>query len=150
MPQSFSNTLIHIVFSTKNRVNFIDDGIEKHLFGYLGRTCNKLNCNTIIVGGYRNHIHILCSLYRPMSQSVLVKNIKANSSKWMKTQGAKYLDFYWQDGFAVFSVSQSNSNKLIKYIQNQRQHHERKSFDNEYRELLSMHNIEFDEKYLWD
>jgi len=150
MPQSFSNTLIHIVFSTKNRANFIDDNIESELFDYIGTTCNELNCNTIIVGGYRNHVHIFCSLYRPLSQSELVKNIKANSSKWMKTQGVQYADFYWQDGFAIFSVSQSKSTELIKYIQNQRDHHELKSFEEEYIGLLKLHNIAYDEKYLWD
>ena len=150
MPQSLSNTLIHIVFSTKNRVNFIDDEIAPKLFGYIGQICNAQKCNTIKVGGYRNHVHVFCSLYRPLSQSKLVQEIKAYSSKWMKTQGAQYEKFYWQDGYAVFSVSQSHSERLIKYIRNQKQHHQKKKFEVEYKEFLHQSDIEYDEKYMWD
>ncbi len=150
MPQSLSNTLIHIVFSTKHRAHFIDDDIESKLFGYIGQICNAQKCRVIIIGGYRNHVHIFCSLYRPLSQSKLVQEIKANSSKWMKTQGSKYENFYWQDGYAVFSVSQVNSTRLIDYIRNQKQHHQRKIFEAEYKELLERSAIEYDEKYMWD
>lgn len=150
MPQSLSNTLVHIVFSTKNRVEMIDDNIEPHLFGYIGAICNSKKCNTIIVGGYRNHVHIFCSLYRPISQSDLVKEIKAKSSKWIKTQGPQYSNFYWQDGYAIFSVSQSGSTDLIKYIKGRREHHEKKPFVDEYRGLLQINKIEFDELYVWD
>lgn len=106
MPHSFSNTIIHIIFGTRYRQDFIDDKIEPKLFGYIGQVINNLQCTTIIVGGYKNHVHILCRLHRPISQSKLVKEIKANSSLWMKTQGQQYEDFYWQDGYASFSVSQ--------------------------------------------
>ena len=150
MPQSLSNTLIHIVFSTKNRQEIIDDDIETHLFGYIGSICNSQNCKTIIVGGYRNHVHIFCSLHRTKSQSDLVKEIKASSSKWIKGQGNQYTNFYWQDGYAVFSVSQSQSGTLIKYIKEQKKHHATKSFQDEYRSLLNLNNISFDEKYIWD
>ena len=150
MPQSLSNTLIHIVFSTKHRVRYIHDHVESKLFGYIGQICNQLKCNTIIVGGYRNHVHRFCSLYRPLSQSTLVKELKTNSSMWMKTQGPAYLDFYWQDGYGVFSVSQSRSTQLISYIHNQRAHHEKQSYKDEYHHLLRKNQIEFDERYVWD
>ena len=150
MPQSLSNTLIHIVFSTKHRKEFIDDSIEDSLFGYIGKVCNDKKCKTIKVGGYRNHVHIFCSLYRPLSQSDLVKEIKSYSSKWIKTQGEAYKDFYWQDGFAIFSVSQSNSSEVIKYIQDQRIHHAGLSFQDEYRKLLTLNGIPYDEKFMWD
>ena len=150
MPQSLSKTLIHIIFGTKNRVNFIDDNIESRLFSYIGTVCNDLKCNTIIVGGYRNHIHIFCSLNRTIAISELVKKIKANSSRWIKTQGVAYNAFYWQDGYAVFSVSQSKSTVLIDYIKNQKQHHEKKSFKQEYLHILKANDISFDDEYLWD
>ncbi len=150
MPQSFSNTLIHIVFSTKHRQNFIDDDIEEQLFGYIGSTCNELQCKTIRVGGYRNHVHILCRLYRPLSQSDLVKEIKVSSSKWMKEQGEKYENFYWQDGFAVFSVNQIGSENLVRYIENQKVHHQKQTFKDEYRSHLKSNNLEWNEKYCWD
>ena len=150
MPQSLSNTLVHIVFSTKNRIEFIDKNVESDLFGYIGNICNNIKCNTIIVGGHRNHVHIFCSLHRTIAQAELVKQIKANSSKWIKTQGIKYKKFYWQDGYSIFSVSQSMSSEVITYIKNQAKHHKHKSFQEEYRELLRLNNIEFDEKYVWD
>ena len=150
LPQSLSNTLVHIVFSTKHRKELIDDNIESLLFGYVGNICNKQKCKVIIVGGYKNHIHVFCSLHRTVTQSNLVKILKTSSSVWIKTQGDAYENFYWQDGYGVFSVSQSDSSRLIKYIQNQRHHHEKMSFKEEYRKLLKSHNIVFDEKYVWD
>ena len=141
---------MHIVFSTKHRADLIDDKIETQLFSYIGGVCNQLKCKTIIVGGYRNHVHIFCSLYRPMSASDLVKEIKTSSSKWMKEQGASYKNFYWQDGYAIFSVSQSHSERLIKYIKNQKEHHTKQKFKDEYREFLKSYNVEFDERYVWD
>ena len=150
MPHSFSNTIIHIIFGTRYRQDFIDDKIEPKLFGYIGQVINNLQCTTIIVGGYKNHVHILCRLHRPISQSKLVKEIKANSSLWMKTQGQQYEDFYWQDGYASFSVSQSDMMKVIKYIQNQRQYHLLKEFEKEYLDLLDDNNLKYDKRYIWE
>ena len=150
MPQSLSKTLVHIVFSTKHRQELIDDDIEAALFGYIGATCNSLKCTTIVVGGYRNHVHILCSLYRPLSQSDLVKKIKTSSSRWINTQGPAYEHFYWQDGYGIFSVSQLQVGGLIRYINNQRAHHESKIYKEEYRRLLREHELEYDEDHVWD
>ena len=150
MPQSLSNTVIHIVFSTKNRVKLIDKNIEKSLFGMIGNECNKLKCQTIIVGGHLDHIHILCKLHRPVSQSDLVKSIKSHSSIWMKQQGSKYLQFYWQDGYSVYSVSPNEVDGLIKYIKNQKKHHQKKTFKEEYLKFLKFYSVEYDERYMWD
>ena len=116
MPQSFSNCLIHIIFSTKNRENYIDEEIESKLYCYLGEVCNNQKCQTIIVNGHKNHVHIFCVQHRTIAQSKLLEILKSSSSKWMKTQGNKYKNFYWQDGYAVYSVSQSNADHLIHYI----------------------------------
>ena len=150
MPQSFSNSLIHIIYSTKNREEFIDEEIESKLYGYLGEVCNNQKCQTIIINGYRNHVHILCSLHRTISQSKLLELLKSSSSKWIKTQGAKYNNFFWQDGYAVYSVSQSNTVAVIDYIKNQKEHHQNKSFKDEYREFLRVNKVEFNEQYMWD
>ncbi len=150
MPQSLSNTLIHIIFSTKNRRKFIDDKVKSSLFGILGNACNKMKCQTIVVNGYQDHVHILCSLHRTVSQSKLLEVIKKESSKWMKTQGEKYKNFYWQDGYAVYSVSQSKSKSVINYIKNQEEHHSIKSFEIEYRELLDLQEVPYKEEYMWD
>ena len=95
MPQSFSNTLIHIIFSTKNRENFIDEEIEPKLYGYLGQVCNNQKCQTIIINGHQNHVHVFCYQHWTISQSKLLEILKSSSSKWMKTQGDKYKNFYW-------------------------------------------------------
>ena len=150
MPQSLSNTVIHIVFSTKNRLKLIDENIENSLFGMIGNECNKLKCQSIIVGGHFDHIHILCKLHRPVSQSDLVKIIKSHSSIWMKQQGSKYLQFYWQDGYSVYSVSPNEVDGLIKYIKNQKEHHRKKTFKEEYLEFLKFFSVEYDERYMWD
>ncbi len=150
MPQSLSNTIIHIVFSTKNREKLIDEHIENSLFGVIGNECNKLKCQAITVGGYLDHIHILCKLHRPISQSDLVKTIKSHSSIWMKQQGRKYSQFYWQDGFSVYSVSPSEVDRLVKYINNQKEHHQKKTFKEEYLDFLNFYGVEYDERYMWD
>ena len=150
MPQSLSRAIIHIVFSTKNREELIVSEIEDRLFAYLGTTCNDLQCKTIKIGGYLNHVHILCHLHRTISQAQLIKTIKAYSSKWIKTMGDQYSNFYWQDGYAVYSVSFSEMDRLIKYIENQKEHHTSKSFQEEYIEFLKYYNIDYDEKYMWD
>jgi len=150
MPQSLSNTLIHIVFATKYRQKFIDSNIRNSLFGILGNACNKMKCQTIIVNGYEDHVHIFCSLHRTVTQAKLVEEIKKESSKWMKTQGPQYENFYWQNGYAVFSVSNSQSKILVNYIKNQERHHSKKKFKKEYRELLNSNELEYDEMYVWD
>ena len=150
MPQSLSKVYVHIVFSTKNRQNLIDDNIEKSLYEYLGGICKGLECNPIRVGGHKNHVHILCLLSRKVAQMKLLEEIKKQSSKWIKTKGNSYANFYWQDGYGIFSVNPSDTDKVIDYIQNQHEHHKQKSFKDEFRIFLKKYNVEYDERYVWD
>jgi putative transposase len=150
MPQSLSKVYVHITFSTKHRRKLIDDEISEQLFSYLGGVCKALECNPVKVGGYRNHIHILCTLSRKITQADLLEEIKKRSSKWIKTKGDKYLNFYWQNGYGIFSVNPVETDGLISYIQNQKEHHRKKTFEEEYRAFLQKCNIEFDERYVWD
>ena len=150
MPQSLSNTIIHIVFSTKHRKKLIDSEIESRIFGCLGNICNENKCQTIIVGGYQDHVHILCHLHRTISISQLVKEIKINSSKWIKSVDEKYKNFYWQDGYGVFSVSQSGVSKVVDYIKNQKEHHNKKTFKAEYKAFLDKNDVSYDDNYMWD
>jgi REP element-mobilizing transposase RayT len=150
MPQSLSNVLLHIIFSTKNRHPIIDKIIQPELYAYM--TSIFASCGSYIhkIGGVDDHIHIFCSLPRTLSISNLLEEIKKNSSKWVKTKGQKYHDFSWQKGFGAFSVSASLHNALITYISNQEEHHKKQTFQDEYREFLRLNNISYDEKYLWD
>ena len=97
MPQSLSKVYTHIIFSTKHRKNLIDEQIEKDLYNYNGGICKDLECNPVQVGGHKNHIHLLSLLSRKIAQMSLVQEVKQGSSKWVKTLGVRYADFYWED-----------------------------------------------------
>ena len=150
MPQSLVKNYIHIVFSTKNRQPFIDQSIKEELHAYLGGTCKELGCPVLAVGGMEDHVHILCMLSRNMALSELVGKVKANSSKWIKTKGEQYANFYWQNGYGGFSVNPTETEVVIKYIQTQEEHHKKRTFKEEYRLFLKKYKVEYDERYVWD
>ena len=150
MPQSLVKNYLHIVFSTKYREDFIDEAIEKELFSYIAVLCRDFESPALQIGGTDDHIHILCLLSRKTALMKLVQEVKAYSSKWIKTKGAKYENFFWQDGYAAFSVSRNEINNIINYIKNQRLHHQEQKFKDELLEILEKHGVEYDEKYLWD
>jgi putative transposase len=150
MPQSLSKVYTHIIFSTKHRRNLIDDAIEPELFNYLGGICKALECDSVQVGGYRNHVHILCLLSRKIAQMNLLEEVKKRTSKWIKTRNSRYSDFYWQDGYGVFSVKPSDSERVAGYIRNQKEHHEKMTFKQELRKFLEKYHVDYDERYVWD
>jgi REP element-mobilizing transposase RayT len=150
MSQSLSQVYVHIVFSTKHRQDLIDEQIEARLFEYIGGVCKGLECNPIKVGGYKNHVHILCTLSKKVAQMKLLEEVKKQSSKWIKEQDARYAFFYWQDGYGIFSVSKTVVPTVVHYIENQRQHHEKRKFEDEYRAFLKKYEVEYDERYVWD
>jgi putative transposase len=150
MGQSLVKNYLHITFSTKHQQPWIDSSIENLLYAYISGICKNLECIPIRVGGYLDHVHILCSLSKKIALMKLLEVVKANSSKWMKTNGDAYYDFRWQDGYAAFSVYPSDIDVVVRYIEKQREHHQRNSFEDELRYFLTRHNIEFDERYVWD
>lgn len=150
MPQSLSSVLIHLVFSTKHRQPFITPVIETELYPYLATVFRESKCPALKVGGYTDHIHALFSLSRTVTIAEVVEEVKKRSSKWIKTKGPEFEEFAWQNGYGAFSVSQSNVQAVKKYVENQKQHHSRQGFQDEFRELLRKHNVEFDERYVWD
>jgi putative transposase len=150
MPQSLVKNYLHITFSTKRRYPFIDDNIKDELFKYLGGICKNLECYPIIVGGYKDHVHILCLLSRKIALMNLIEEVKTHSSKWIKTKGKQYQRFYWQGGYGAFSVRYDQLGAVEKYISNQERHHSRRSYKDEYREYLQNNEIDWDERYIWD
>ena len=150
MGQSLVQNYIHIVFSTKHRQPLIHPPVEQELHAYLGGICNRLECQTIIVGGYTDHIHILCKLSKKIALMKLVEELKSHSSKWIKDKSKSYENFYWQDGYGAFSVNPSEVDKVISYIANQKAHHEKKAFRDEYSAFLKKFQVEYDERYVWD
>jgi putative transposase len=150
MAQSLSNVLLHIVFSTKHRQHWIDAEIEERLAKYISGACRELKCPSHKIGAADDHIHIACTLGRTMSISKLIEEMKTESSKWMKTQGERYAEFSWQNGYGAFSIGQSQLPTLRRYIARQREHHRQVTFQDEYRELLKRYEVDFDERYVWD
>jgi REP element-mobilizing transposase RayT len=150
MSQSLSKIYVHIIFSTKNREPLIHDAIKEELFNYLGGVCKNLECNPIQVGGYRDHVHILCSLSKKVTLIKLLEDIKSSSSKWIKTRGEQFSNFYWQSGYGAFSVNPTEIEVVKNYIQNQEKHHKTKSFQDEYRAFLKKYKVQYNEEYVWD
>ncbi len=150
MGQSLVQNYIHIIFSTKHREPLIQPPVEQELHAYLGGICNRLESQSIIVGGYTDHIHILCKLSKKIPLMKLIEELKSPSSKWIKTKGKSYEKFYWQDGYGAFSVNPSEIDIVIAYIANQKEHHKKKTFQDEYRAFLKKYQIEYDERYVWD
>jgi len=151
MAQSLAKVLVHIVFSTKHRFPFLrDKGIRNEMHAYLGGACKNLGCPVLIVGGVDDHVHILCSLSRNLSIAKILGDIKRESSKWIKTKKAGLQKFAWQNGYGIFSVSQSQVERVRKYIANQEEHHRKKNFQDEFRAFLKKYEIEYDERYVWD
>lgn len=150
MSQSLVKNYIHIVFSTKNRQKLIDSTIENELYKYIGGINKSLECTPIKIGGHQDHIHILCLLSKKIALITLVERLKSNSSKWIKTKGEAYQNFYWQNGYGAFSVNPTEVDVVINYIENQKEHHKHKTFQEEYRAFLKKYKVEFDERYVWD
>jgi len=149
MPQSLSKVYVHITFSTKERQPFIDGGIAQELWRYIGGICDALECNPVRIGGYHDHVHICCLLSRKMAQVKLLETVKRDSSKWIKTKDGRYANFHWQDGYGIFSVNPTEIDKVVEYINNQHEHHKRRTFQEELLAFLKKYGVQYDERYLW-
>ena len=155
MSQSLSQIYTHIIFHVDfSKFAKIPNQLQPKLHAYLSKICLKHQSNPIIVGGVDDHVHILCRMSKNISIAALLKELKIESSKWVKKQfeyfGLQLSKFCWQGGYGAFSVSASQVDSVKKYISNQKEHHKNNGYKDEYRSLLNRYNIEYDEKYLWD
>jgi putative transposase len=150
MPQSLSSILVHLIFSTKNRYPFLTPEIETELHPYMATIFRGLNSPALAINGNFDHVHVLFSLGRVVAVADLVQEVKTETSKWIKTKGDEFSNFYWQRGYGAFSIGQSNVPALKRYIRNQKQHHRRVTFQEEYRKFLKSYGIDYDERYVWD
>lgn len=151
MPQSLSAVYLHLVFSTKHREPWLADAaLRMELHAFLGAVSKQLNCPPVAVGGVADHVHVLASVGRGVTQSDWVKELKRVSSRWLKERDARLGGFAWQGGYGVFSVSPSALEAVEKYIANQEAHHRKVTFQDEFRKFLQMHRVVWDERYVWD
>jgi len=150
MPQSLAQILVHLVFSTKNREPILDDGLRLELHSYLGGILAHHDGTLLRAGSVADHVHLLVAHPRTISPADLVREIKTGSSKWIKTKAPRYASFHWQGGYGIFSVSPSNRAEVEAYLARQAEHHRTVTFQDEYRQLLHRHGIEYDERYVWD
>jgi putative transposase len=146
MPHSLVRLHTHLVFGTKTRTPWINDSVRDALHGYMANVLTNLGCTPILINSVEDHVHVLFDLARMVSIGQCVEDLKKSSSKWLKTAGPELSIFSWQSGYAAFSVSQSQMESVCQYIANQREHHQRKSFQDEYRLILKKHGVIFDEK----
>jgi REP-associated tyrosine transposase len=150
MPQSLARLHIHLVFSTKHRAPLLQDPIRDALHRYMAVVLKNLGCPPNLINSVEDHVHILFDLSRTVAVASAVEEVKKASSKWIKTQGAELRRFAWQGGYGAFAVSESQIPAVRAYIANQREHHRKTTFQQEYRKLLDRHGVSFDERYLWD
>jgi REP element-mobilizing transposase RayT len=150
MPQSLSNILVHLVFSTKDRVPLLEDAWRDHLHGYVGGIIRRCDGDLIAANSVADHIHLLFALPRTMAVADLVREIKTGATKWIHEREHRLVGFHWQAGYGVFSVSPGHKQAVIAYIATQAEHHRTVSFRDEYLRLLEKYQIKYDEHYVWD
>lgn len=150
MPQSLASIPLHCIWSTRDRQPLIKPEIEKELFSYMAAIFRENESPALTINGTENHVRNLVILSRKVTVAKLIEEVKKSSSKWIKTKGVFYKNFYWQSGYAALGIGQSDIEPLKTYIANQKEHHRRKTFQEEYLEFLKKYNIEYDERYVWD
>ena len=150
MPNTYTQLYVHVVFAVKGRANLISRNWKEDLYKYTAGIITNKNQKLMVINGMPDHLHLLVGLKPDYSLSDLVRDIKANSSKWINENKYVAGKFEWQTGFGAFSVSQSGIHNVVRYILNQEAHHKKKTFMEEYIEFLKAYQIEFKPEYLLD
>ncbi len=148
MSTTLTNLLIHIIFSTKERKPLISDQYRKRLYAYMGGIIRSEGAEPLAIGGTADHIHLVAKIKSSHALADLVRKIKANSSKWINENNLINDRFAWQNGYGGFSVSASQIEKVRSYIENQAQHHKKKTFKDELNEILAKHGVDYEPQYL--
>ena len=150
MAHTFTSLLTHFVFSTKDRVPTLEPDLKRRLFPYMGGIIRQLDAVALLINGPTDHVHTLASLPARLAPSQFIGKVKANSAKWVHKEFPNRRTFSWQVGYSAFSVSHSRKQAVLDYIANQEKHHRKLSFKEELIALLKKHEIEYDERYLWE
>jgi len=144
---SFTNIIYQIVFGTKYRIPCLEAGNRDELFKYISGILKNKKCHLYQIGGVEDHIHILTHLHQEQPLASLIKEIKVSSNKFIKEKKLFRKFTEWQGGYGAFTYAEKDKTRLINYVANQVKHHEKITFEEELRDLLIEHNVEFDEKY---
>ena len=150
MPHTFTNLLVHFIFSTKDRRPNLEAEIRSRVFAYMGGVFREVGATPILINGPDDHVHALASIPAAASVADVMRLVKTNTSKWVHEQWPQRREFAWQSGYGAFSVSQSNRAEVAKYIAGQEEHHRHVSFQEEFLAFLKRHGIAYDERYVWD
>jgi REP element-mobilizing transposase RayT len=150
MVNTYTQMNVHGVFSVKGRGNFISKIWQDELHRYIAGILKETNNYSLSVGGYKDHVHIFFELNPTISVSDVLKNVKSKSSKWINTKSFVDGKFEWQAGYGAFTYSRSQRNDVIRYIMNQEEHHGKRSFKDEYLELLLRNEIKYEDAYLFE
>ena len=151
MSQSLARVWLHVVFSTKDRRAFLQhDGLRDEMCRMPGYQVNEIGCHALRAGAWIDDVHLVCGLSRTVTIAALVEHVKVETSKWAKNSTHGSSLFSWQSGYGAFSVSQSNLPAVVDDVENQSSHHARRTFQDEFRELCRRHELEIDERYVWD
>jgi REP element-mobilizing transposase RayT len=149
MANTYTSLHYHVIFSTKNREPRLQAEIEQRVWAFIGGIVRAHKMTALQVGGIEDHIHALVTAPPTIAPFQIAQYLKGDSSKWIQQEFLALRNFRWQDGYGAFTVSKSNIPEVISYIQDQREHHRKKTFQEEYRDFLHENGIEYDERYLW-
>jgi putative transposase len=149
MSHTYTNVLIHALFSTKDRQPWLDAEVSDEMFSYLGGAVNELGGQSLLLNGPSDHVHMLFAQPPTLSIADIMEKAKANSSGWVKRRWAKRRHFAWQNGYAAFSVSKSQVETVRQYIENQKEHHRKVTFQEEVLAFLKKQGISYDPRYVF-
>ena len=149
MAQTLTNIILHVVFSTKNRAKDLDHNLRGRLWPYISKILQNRGGRVYLVNGGLEHVHLLFRQPADRATSDLLRDVKANASRWIHKQFPQKRHFAWQRGYSAFSVSHSHLDGVYQYVASQEEHHRRQSFEDELLSLLKKNELEFEEKYLW-
>jgi len=150
MGQSLAKNLIHLIFSTKERRPLLDDAVRESLHAYIAGVLKEQESPCLAINSVADHVHVLFCLNKNAALAQVIMQAKKGASRWIKTQGPRYTDFSWQNGYGAFSVSQSSVADVRQYIANQAEHHRKVTFQEELRAFFNRHEIAYDERYVWE
>jgi REP element-mobilizing transposase RayT len=149
MANTYTSLHYHVVFSTKNRERWITPDVEQRIWAYLNGIAKENRIVPLKIGGVEDHVHLVLGMPPVLSLSKAMQLLKGGSSKWVNDAFPALGGFHWQDGYGAFTVSKSNLPEVIQYVENQREHHRTKTFQEEFLALLQRHGVEYDERYVW-